>query len=84
MAETNNQAKAWNFNKSTTHPWVFFKFFKLYKWFPDHAKHIFPRVLKRVFSPQRFFFFFLEKTCEGPSSKIVCSINSFMTEAVII
>ena len=65
MAETNNQAKAWNFNKSTTHPWVFFKFFKLYKWFPDHAKHIFPRVLKRVFSPQRFFFFFWKKHVRG-------------------
>ena len=66
MAETNNQAKAWNFNKSNTHPWVFFKFFKLYKWFPDHAKHIFPRVLKRVFSPQRFFFFFfLKKHVKG-------------------
>ena len=65
MAETHNQAKAWNFNKSNTHPWVFFKFFKLYKWFADHAKHIFPRVLKRVFSPQRFFFFFWKKHVRG-------------------
>ena len=83
MAETNTQAKAWNFNKSNTHQWVFFKFFKLYKWFPDHAKHIFPRVLKRIFSLKGFFLK-KKKTCEGPSSKIVCSINSFMKEAVII
>ena len=24
---------AWNFTKSSTHPWMFFKYFKLYKWY---------------------------------------------------
>ena len=27
------QAKAWNFTKSITPPWVLFKFLKLYKWY---------------------------------------------------
>ena len=27
------QAKAYNFTKSNTLPWVFFKFFKTYKWY---------------------------------------------------
>ena len=26
------EAEAWNFTKSNTPPWVFFKFFKLYEW----------------------------------------------------
>ena len=30
---TKNLMQACNFTKSNTHPWVFFTFFKLYKWY---------------------------------------------------
>ena len=38
------QASACNFNKSNTPPWLFFTFFKLYKWY-----HIAQRVTSTMF-----------------------------------
>ena len=61
-----SQASAFNFTKSKTLPWVFFTFFKLYKWYQIAQRITYSVCLHSEFSHSflctqlsLFFFFFL-------------------------
>ena len=52
---TKNLMQACNFTKSNTHPWVFFTFFKLYKWY-QIAQRITYENVKMCYMYSKYYF----------------------------